>query len=67
MNLEPLLYEKLAAELSGMIAEGVLRHGDRLPSVRRLSQERRISVSTVVQAFRQLEDKGLVEARPQAG
>lgn len=67
MNLEPLLYEKLAAELSGMIAEGVLRHGDRLPSVRRLSQERRISVSTVVQAFRQLEDKGLVEARPQSG
>ncbi len=67
MNLEPLLYEKLAAELSGMIANGVLRHGDRLPSVRRLSLERRLSVSTVVQAFRQLEDRGLVEARPQSG
>ena len=67
MNIEPLLYEKLATELSGMIADGVLRHGDRLPSVRRLSKERRISVSTVVQAFRQLEDRGLVEARPQSG
>jgi len=62
-----LRYEKLASELEGMIAGGVLGHGDRLPSVRRLSQERRLSVSTVVQALRQLEDRGLVEARPQSG
>ncbi|HEX6733703.1 MAG TPA: PLP-dependent aminotransferase family protein [Azonexus sp.] len=64
---EQLRYEKLAAELEGMMAEGALRHGDRLPSVRRLSQERRLSVSTVVQALRQLENRGLVEARPQSG
>lgn len=62
-----LRYEKLAAELEGMMADGALRHGDRLPSVRRLSVERRLSVSTVVQALRQLEDRGLVEARPQSG
>ena len=61
---ELLRYEKLAAELEGMIAGGVLRHGERLPSVRRLSVERRLSVTTVVQALRQLEDRGLVEARP---
>ena len=64
---ELLRYEKLAAELAGMMADGALRHGDRLPSVRRLSQERRLSVSTVVQALRQLESRGLVEARPQSG
>ncbi len=67
MTADLLLYEKLAADLAGMIAGGTLRHGDRLPSVRRLSQERRLSVSTVVQALRQLEDRGLVEARPQSG
>src|SRR5574343_1942919 len=67
MNEEPLRYEKLAGELAGMIAGGVLGHGDRLPSVRRLARERRLSVSTVVQALRQLEDRGLVEARPQSG
>ncbi|WP_226404600.1 PLP-dependent aminotransferase family protein [Dechloromonas denitrificans] len=67
LNTEPLLYEKLAAELGGMIAGGVLRQGERLPSVRCLAKERRLSVSTVVQAFRQLEDRGLVEARPQSG
>lgn len=67
MNEELLRYEKLAGELAGMIAGGVLGHGDRLPSVRRLARERRLSVSTVVQALRQLEDRGLVEARPQSG
>ena len=67
MTADLLRYEKLAADLAGMIAGGTLRHGDRLPSVRRLSQERRLSVSTVVQALRQLEDRGLVEARPQSG
>jgi len=64
---ELLRYEKLASELEGMIAGGALRHGDRLPSVRRLSMERRLSVSTVVQALRQLESRGMVEARPQSG
>ena len=64
---EVLRYEKLASELAGMIADGILGHGDRLPSVRRLAQERRLSVSTVVQALRQLEDRGMVEARPQSG
>jgi len=67
MAVEPLRYEKLAGELAGMIGDGILKHGDRLPSVRRLSQERRLSVSTVVQAMRQLEERGLVEARPQSG
>ncbi|MBK6358298.1 MAG: PLP-dependent aminotransferase family protein [Betaproteobacteria bacterium] len=67
MNEELLRYEKLAGELAGMIGSGVLSPGDRLPSVRRLSKERRLSVSTVVQALRQLEDRGLIEARPQSG
>ncbi len=64
---EILRYEKLASELAGMIADGILSQGDRLPSVRRLAEERRLSVSTVVQALRQLEDRGMVEARPQSG
>lgn len=67
MTREILLYEKLADELGGMIAGGILASGERLPSVRALSRERRLSISTVVQAMRQLEDRGLVEARPQSG
>jgi DNA-binding transcriptional MocR family regulator len=61
------LYDRLADEFAGLIAQRVLQPGDRLPSVRRLASQKRLSVSTVLQALRQLEDRGLVEARPQAG
>ncbi|MEW6292680.1 MAG: PLP-dependent aminotransferase family protein [Pseudomonadota bacterium] len=65
--MSELRYEKLADDVAGMIAGGVLRAGERLPSVRKLAEERRVSISTAVQAFRQLEERGLVEARPQSG
>lgn len=67
MENQLLRYERLADDLGGIIAAGQLRPGERLPSVRRLAHERRLSISTVVQALRQLEDSGLVEARPQSG
>lgn len=60
-------YEQLADEMASMIAERILRPGDRLPSVRHLAQGKKLSISTVVQALRQLEERGLVEARPQSG
>ncbi|MEF8716917.1 MAG: GntR family transcriptional regulator [Candidatus Accumulibacter necessarius] len=62
MESELLRYERLAEDLSGFIVAGNLRPGERLPSVRRLSRERRLSISTVLQALHQLEDRGLVEA-----
>lgn len=55
------------AEMAALIEAGTLRQGDRLPSVRRLSRQRGVSVATVVQAYLGLEDRGLVEARPQSG
>lgn len=61
------LYDRLADEFAGLIAKRVLLPGERLPSVRRLAAQRQLSVSTVLQALRRLEDMGLVEARPQAG
>ncbi|MBL8258690.1 MAG: PLP-dependent aminotransferase family protein [Candidatus Competibacteraceae bacterium] len=65
--LHIMLYERLADELAALIAKGPLRPGDRLPSIRRLAEQKRLSISTVVQALRQLEDRGWVEARPKAG
>ena len=67
METTGLRYQRLADELAGMIANRILRPGDRLPSVRKLAHEKRLSVSTVVQALRQLEDGGQIEARPQSG
>ena len=41
--------------------------GSRLPSVRKTAHSRQLSLNTVVAAYRVLEDRGLVEARPQSG
>ncbi|HEX8704953.1 MAG TPA: winged helix-turn-helix domain-containing protein, partial [Myxococcaceae bacterium] len=61
------LYEQLADKLCDAIATGTLRPGDRLPSVRQLSNQERVSISTVLQAYVHLESLGLVETRPQSG
>ncbi|QKE65322.1 PLP-dependent aminotransferase family protein [Aquipseudomonas campi] len=61
------LYMNLAELLGTRIEQGLYRPGDRLPSVRALSQEHGVSLSTVQQAYRQLEDDGLVEPRPKSG
>jgi DNA-binding transcriptional MocR family regulator len=61
------LYENLAARMAEAIHAGALRAGDRLPSVRRLSTQHRVSIATAVQAYRHLEDQRLIEARPKSG
>src|SRR5471030_3324153 len=67
MSHQLTLYENLANELGGLIASRVFAPGDRLPSIRHLAQQKRLSVSTVMQALRLMEDRGLVDAKPQAG
>ncbi len=61
------LYEVLAQDLTSLVARGTLRPGDRMPSVRALSDQRGVSVSTVLQAYLLLESRGVVETRPQSG
>ena len=61
------LYEQVAHELEKQINSGTLRPGDRIPSVRRASEQHRVSVTTAVQAYLSLENRGLIEARPKSG
>jgi DNA-binding transcriptional MocR family regulator len=61
------LYEDLARRFASAIEGGVLRPGDRLPSVRALRAQERLSTATVMQAVARLELLGLVEARPRSG
>ncbi|MDR3415806.1 MAG: PLP-dependent aminotransferase family protein [Nevskia sp.] len=61
------LYQDLVGEFSGLIEQGVLKPGEKLPSVRALCISRRLSQSTVLQAYHHLEDRGLIEARPRSG
>lgn len=53
--------------MSELIASGALRPGDRLPSVRQASTSRRVSPSTVFEAYYLLEARGLIASRPRSG
>lgn len=61
------LYVNLADLLGARIENGFYRPGDRLPSVRALSMEHGVSLSTVQQAYRLLEDNGLAAPKPKSG
>lgn len=64
---EDHLYMQVADGLEKMISEDVLKIGDKLPSVRVLSDEYGISMGTAFQAYYHLEGKGLIESRPKSG
>ncbi|MEI8279999.1 MAG: PLP-dependent aminotransferase family protein [Bacteroidota bacterium] len=61
------LYLQIAETIEQQIMDQVLNIGDKLPSVRMLSEEHGISMSTTLQAYYYLEGKGLIESRPQSG
>lgn len=61
------LYLELANRTAALIRDGVLRVGDRLPSVRQACRAHGVSPITVTQAYHLLESRGLVEARPKSG
>lgn len=61
------LYQEVAEKIARLIEEGVLRPGERVASLRKVGQQYDVSLTTAIQAFILLEDRGLVEARPKSG
>lgn len=56
------LYEGIAADLRGKIADGTYRPGDSLPSENELAQDNGVSRQTARQALNRLRSEGLVTA-----
>jgi DNA-binding transcriptional MocR family regulator len=67
LSSDQLLYEQVAERLQRLMTDGTLQPGDRLPSVRKLRSQLSISTATVLEAYRLLEDQGLITVRPQSG
>lgn len=64
---EEHIYLHVAGNIEQQIMDNVLNIGDKLPSVRVLSKQHGVSISTTLQAYYHLEGKGLIESRPQSG
>jgi len=62
-----MLYLQIAESIAMPIRAGTLTRGERIPSVRELARQHRVSLGTVMQAYRMLEDSRLIEARSRSG
>ena len=60
-------YEELADDLGQLIRSGTYRPGAPVPSVRTLSSQKKLSITTVLKAYYLLEAQGLIEARKRSG
>jgi DNA-binding transcriptional MocR family regulator len=65
--MEDFRYRQIEQNLMQQIASGTLGPGARLPSLRHVSLRSRVAVSTVLQAYAELERKGVIESRPRSG
>ena len=61
------LYEDIVRQFHALIREGVLKHGDRLPSERTLAGRFKVSRSSIREAIRSLELQGLVVSKRGSG
>ena len=61
------LYRQVIDYIEEIIDSGALRPGDRLPSLRKMSQSAGVSIPTVRQAYIELERLRRIESRPQSG
>jgi len=57
------IYRQLRDRVVAMILDGVLKEGDPLPSVRTVAADNRLNPLTVLKAYQELVDEGLVETR----
>lgn len=55
------IYRQLVDQVRQAVASGVLRAGDRLPSVRDLAVELAVNPNTVAKAYQELEREGVIE------
>lgn len=61
------IYLQIESQVRHAVAAGALRHGDQLPSVRRLAAELRVNPNTVARAFQNLERDGVIRTVPGGG
>ena len=60
-------YQQVAYHISQQISAGLLKTGEKAPSVRQCANEMGLSISTVIRGYELLQDQMLIESRPQSG
>ena len=61
------IFAQIVQHLRQMVATGHLQPGERLPTVRQLAESLSVSPGTVVKAYRELEQNGVIQSRRGSG
>jgi DNA-binding transcriptional MocR family regulator len=64
---ETYKYDQVSRYINELVEKGDLKPGDKAPSLRKLSKQLGVSIATVTQAYVNLEDQGVLNAKPQSG
>ncbi|NOY13924.1 MAG: PLP-dependent aminotransferase family protein [Deltaproteobacteria bacterium] len=67
MPKEDFRYRKVERHIMTLVDGEALLPGEKLPSLRALSRQLNVSISTVSQAYLELEKKGIIRARERSG
>jgi GntR family transcriptional regulator len=60
-------YQQLVQQVRHALRLGLLKEGDRLPTVKDVAKQMAVNPNTVLKAYRELEHDGLAAARPGVG
>jgi len=61
-NSKEMIYEQIIAQIKFLIAQGSLKKGDSLPSIRKLSQSLQVSIISVQRSYDELQKEGVIES-----
>jgi DNA-binding transcriptional MocR family regulator len=64
---ETFKYDQVSRYINELIEKGDLKPGDKAPSLRKLSKQLGVSIATITQSYVNLEDQGVLTAKPQSG
>lgn len=64
---ETFKYDQVSRYINELIEKGDLKPGDKAPSLRKLSKQLGVSIATITQSYVNLEDQGILTAKPQSG
>ncbi len=67
MDSKAFKYEQVVKSIEDLISSLELKPGDKIPSVRKLSETLNVSITTVFQAYNILEARGLIQSKPKSG
>ncbi len=61
------IYEQIKEKMKALIIGGMLKDGDRIPSVRELAVDMTINPNTIARAYRELENEGFIYSQKAKG